>query len=161
MPPLDVSGPLGRLVQNVASRPRFSTIALRIAPRLDKLAHRLTGGRIVLSGLLVPTLVLTTTGAKSGQPRQSPLATLADGDAFYVVGSNFGTEKHPAWTGNLIKTPEAEVTFRGRRVAVRAHLLTDAEKAAVWPRLLTVWPTYDSYVERSGRNIRVFRLEPR
>jgi deazaflavin-dependent oxidoreductase (nitroreductase family) len=158
---LSVTGPIGRLVQSLAQRPRFSLVALRIAPRLDRFAHRVSGGRLVVSQLLVPTLVLTTTGAKSGLPRDSPLATLVDGDAYYVVGSNFGTEKHPAWTGNLMKNPDAVVTYRGRRTAVRAHLLTDEEKAVVWPRLLTVWPTYDSYVERSGRNIRVFRLEPR
>jgi deazaflavin-dependent oxidoreductase (nitroreductase family) len=113
-----------------------------------------------VSQFLVPTLMLTTTGAKSGLPRESPLATLVDGDAFYVVGSNFGTEKHPAWSGNLIKNPKATITYGGKRRDVVAHLLTDEEKQAVWPKLLTVWPTYDSYVERSGRNLRVFRLEP-
>jgi deazaflavin-dependent oxidoreductase (nitroreductase family) len=159
--PLSVTGPVGRFVQALAQRPRFSLVALKVAPRLDRLAHRVSGGRLVVSQLLVPMLVLRTTGAKSGLQRESPLATLVDGDAFYVVGSNFGTDKHPAWTNNLLAHPDAEVTFRGRRAAVRAHLLSDEEKAQVWPRLLTVWPTYDSYVERSGRNIRVFRLEPR
>ncbi|HUR51826.1 MAG TPA: nitroreductase/quinone reductase family protein [Mycobacteriales bacterium] len=158
--PLSVTGPVGRVVQRLAQRPRFSLVALRVAPRLDRMAHRLSGGRFVVSQLLIPTLVLTTTGAKSGLPRESPLATLVDGDAFYVVGSNFGTEKHPAWTGNLMKEPAATISFRGRKTPVRAHLLTDEEKAAIWPRLLTVWPTFDSYAERSGRNIRVFRLEP-
>ena len=151
---------LGRLLQRVSAQPWFSTFALRVMPTIDRVAHRASGGRYVVSQLIVPTLVLTTTGAKSGLPRESPLATLVDGDAFYVVGSNFGTEKHPAWSGNLIKNPEAKVSYRGRTIDVRAHLLTAEEKAAVWPRLLTVWPTYDSYVERSGRDLRVFRLEP-
>ena len=158
---LSVTGPVGRLVQRLAQQPQFAVVALKVAPRLDRLVSRLSGGRFVVSQLLVPTLVLTTTGAKSGLPRESPLATLVDGDSFYVVGSNFGTEKHPAWTANLLASPEAAVLFRGRRVGVRARLLDAEEKAAVWPRLLTVWPTYDSYVERSGRDLRVFRLEPR
>jgi deazaflavin-dependent oxidoreductase (nitroreductase family) len=157
---LSVPGPVGRLIQSLASRRLFSVVALRIAPRIDKLAHRLSGGRFVVSQFLVPTLVLTTTGAKSGLPREAPLATLVDGDAFNVDGSNYGTEKHPAWSGNLIKNPKATVTYGGKRRDVVAHLLTDDEKQAVWPRLLTVWPTYDSYVERSGRNLRVFRLDP-
>ncbi|MGK4302063.1 nitroreductase family deazaflavin-dependent oxidoreductase, partial [Klebsiella pneumoniae] len=80
-----------------------------------------------------------------------------DGDGFYLVGSNFGREKHPAWSGNLLKTPRAEVSFKGRDFPVEARLLTDEEKAEVWPRLLEIWPTYDRYVERSGRNLRVFR----
>jgi deazaflavin-dependent oxidoreductase (nitroreductase family) len=157
---ISVTGPVGRVVQSLARRRRFSLVALRVAPKLDRFVSRVTGGRFVVSQLLVPMMMLTTTGAKSGLPRQSPLATLPDGDAFYVIGSNFGTEKHPAWSGNLLKNPEAKVTFRGRTIDVVARLLTPEEKAEVWPRILTVWPSYDSYVERSGRDIRVFRLEP-
>ena len=117
--------------------------------------------KLTLLFAVVMALVLTTTGAKSGLQRETPLATMPDGDAFYVVGSNFGREKHPAWTGNLIANPQARVTFRGRTIDVRARQLSDDEKAAVWPKLTKMWPTYDRYVERSGRNLRVFRLEPR
>lgn len=157
---LSVTGPVGRFVQRLAQRPAFGVVALKVAPHLDRFVSRVSGGRFVVSQLLVPVLVLSTTGAKSGLQRETPLATLVDGEAFYVVGSNFGTEKHPAWSANLLKNPDATVRYGGRRRAVRAHLLTDEEKAAVWPRLLAVWPTYDSYVERSGRSLRVFRLEP-
>jgi deazaflavin-dependent oxidoreductase (nitroreductase family) len=78
-----------------------------------------------------------------------------------VVGSNFGQEKHPAWTGNLLAHPEASVAFRRQTYPVRAEMLDDAEKAEVWPRLLEVWPAYDDYVEVSGRSLRVFRLRKR
>jgi deazaflavin-dependent oxidoreductase (nitroreductase family) len=156
-----VTSPLGRITAKVAGSPQFAAVAPKIVPRVDRVLNRLTGGRFVLSGALLPSLVLTTTGAKSGLPRESPLATMPDGDAFYVVGSNFGREKHPAWTGNLIANPDASIVFRGRKVDVHAHLLDDDEKAAVWPRLTTMWPTYDRYVERSGRNLRVFQLDPR
>ena len=158
---LDVDGRVGRFVQSLARRKRFQTTAGRVMPAVDRFVNRVSRGRFVLSHFLVPTLVLTTTGAKSGLPRETPLATLVDGDAWFVVGSNFGGEKHPAWSGNLLKDPDATVSFGGRRVPVRARLLTEEEKAAVWPRLLKVWPTYDAYVERSGRDLRVFRLEPR
>ena len=77
-----------------------------------------------------------------------------------MVGSNFGRPEHPAWTGNLIANPDAEVSFGGRVTPVRAELLDDAAKEAIWPRLTTVWPTYDRYVDRSGRNLRVFLLRP-
>lgn len=158
---LDVDGRVGRFIQSLARRKRFQTTAGRVMPAVDRFVNRVSRGRFVLSHFLVPTMVLTTTGAKSGLPRETPLATLVDGDAWFVVGSNFGGEKHPAWSGNLLKDPEATVSFGGRRVPVRARLLTEEEKAAVWPRLLKVWPTYDAYVERSGRDLRVFRLEPR
>jgi len=103
--------------------------------------------------------VLTTTGRKSGQPRKTPLATLPVDGGFLVVGSNFGKEHHPAWTGNLLATPAATVSFKGDAIPVEARLLDADEKKEVWPQLLRIWPTYDRYVERSGRDIRVFKLE--
>ena len=80
-----------------------------------------------------------------------------DGD-LYVVGSNYGEERHPAWSSNLIKDPSASVSRSRQDHAVEAHRLSDSEKAEVWPRLTAVWPPYNSYTERSGRDLRVFRL---
>ena len=149
------------IVQRIAGTNAFLRVAPHFVPGLDRFVQRVTKGKVTLSGSQVPSLMLRTTGAKSGQPRDAPLACLPDGDGWYVVGSNFGREKHPAWTGNLLADPEATVVFRGRRTDVRARLLDADEKAAVWPRLVAVWPTYDRYVERSGRDLRVFRLDPR
>jgi deazaflavin-dependent oxidoreductase (nitroreductase family) len=157
--PVKLDSRLGRLVQRAAQTSSFSPVALKLAPRMDKVISKLSRGRFTVTSLIVPTLVLTTTGAKTGQQRTTPLATMPDGaDAFYVVGSNFGTEKHPAWTANLLKTPTAIVVHGGRTIQVDAHLLSDEEKAAVWPRLTQVWPTYDTYVAKTDRNLRVFRL---
>ena len=154
-----VDGVVGRTVQRVAGSRQFAPIAKHVVPRIDRGLTKLTGGRFVISSLLVPSLVLTHTGAKTGQRRQTPLACMPDGErAWYVVASNFGQEKHPAWSANLIANPAAQVTYSGTTYEVTAHLLTDDEKAAIWPRLTTVWPTYDRYVELSGRNLRVFRL---
>jgi deazaflavin-dependent oxidoreductase (nitroreductase family) len=157
---VDINSPLGRLTARVAGSAPFAAVAPKVIPRVDRLLNRITGGRFVLSAALLPSLVLTAKGAKTGLARETPLATMPDGEAFFVVGSNFGRESHPAWTGNLIANPEGLVTFRGRTIQVKARLLDDDEKAAVWPRLTTMWPTYDRYVERSGRSLRVFRLEP-
>jgi deazaflavin-dependent oxidoreductase (nitroreductase family) len=129
---------------------------------VDRLLNRMTGGRLLLAGALLPSLVLTTTGAKSGQPRAAPLACLPQEDgSFLVVGSNFGREHHPAWTGNLLKTPSARVMYRGRTFDVDSHLLSPDDKAAAWPELTRAWPTFDRYVEVSGRDLRVFQLKPR
>jgi deazaflavin-dependent oxidoreductase (nitroreductase family) len=157
--PVRLDSRLGRLVQRAAQTSSFQPVALKIAPRMDKVVSRVTGGRFTVTSLIVPTLMLTTTGAKSGQRRTTPLATMPEGDdTFYVVGSNFGTEKHPAWTANLIKTPAATVTYAGRTLEVEARLLSEQEKAQVWPRLTKVWPTYDTYVTKTDRSLRVFRL---
>ncbi|OLT28822.1 deazaflavin-dependent nitroreductase [Actinomadura sp. CNU-125] len=153
---------MGPLFHRISGAPWFAKIGPKIVPRVDRALSRLTGGRFLIGQALVPSLVLVATGAVSGQPRRTPLACLPEPDGgWLVVGSNFGREKHPAWTGNLLKTPEAEVVFRGRTVPVKAHLLDDTERAEVWPRLVQVWPVYDRYVERAGRQLRIFRLAPR
>lgn len=159
---VDVNGPVGRVVQKVAGSHAFAPVAKHVVPRLDRVLNRLSGGRFVLSALLVPSLVLTARGAKTGEPRTTPLATLPEDDgSFLVVGSNFGQPRHPVWTGNLLKNPDAKVTCAGRTFDVTATLLEGAERAEAWPRLTTVWPVYDRYVEMSGRELRVFRLTPR
>ena len=156
----DVDGPVGRTMQKMAAAPWFAKVAPKVVPPMDKALHKLTGGRVLVSRMLVPSLVLTTTGRKSGLPRESPLACMPEGDGWYVVGSNFGRKTHPAWTGNLLADPNATVSYAKRETPVLARLLTDDEKADVWPRLTRTWPAFDSYVERSGRNIRVFHLTP-
>ncbi|GAA2416452.1 hypothetical protein GCM10010191_28570 [Actinomadura vinacea] len=152
---------LGPVFQRISSARWFSKVGPKIVPPLDRALHKASGGRFLLGQSLVPSLVLTTTGAVSGRPRQAPLACMPEPDgSWIIVGSNFGREKHPAWTGNLLKHPEAEISFRGRTVKVTAALLDDAERAEAWPRLMRVWPVYDSYVERTERELRVFRLTP-
>src|SRR4029077_2489899 len=140
-------------VQRVASTRAFAATGSKVFPPIDRLLSWVTGGRGALRQALVPSLELTTTGPKSGQPRRTPLATLPVGDDFLVVGSNFGKEHHPAWTGNLMAEPNATVTFKGQKIPVVAHLLEPAEKAKVWPDLLKIWPAWTSYTERSGRDL--------
>ena len=145
-------------VSRVAASDRFQRLGPRVVPRLDALAHRLTGGRWTFSDAVLPVVVLTTTGASSGLLRTVPLAALLDGQDFVVVGSNFGRERHPAWSTNLIAHPDARVSFRGEDFAVRAELLTDDERARIWPDLLAQWPLFDQYAATSGRDLRVLRL---
>ncbi|SNS78836.1 deazaflavin-dependent oxidoreductase, nitroreductase family [Actinomadura meyerae] len=161
-PPTLIQRTLGPVFHRVSGAAWFAKVGPKVVPHVDRALHRATGGRLMLGQLLVPSLVLTATGAKSGLPRRTPLACLPDpAGGWYVVGSNFGREKHPAWTGNLIKNPSAEVSFQGRTVPVTAHLLDDRERKEIWPRLTAVWPVYDSYVERAQRELRVFHLTPR
>ena len=159
MPTAD--GRIGRAVQKLATTRAFAATGSKVFPPIDRLLSRVTGGRVVLSASLVPSLVLTTTGRKTGQPRRAPMAALPVDDGFLVVGSNFGKEHHPAWTANLIANPEATATFKGEDIPVIARLLEPDEKAEVWPDLLKIWPAWTSYTERSGRDLRVFRLDRR
>jgi deazaflavin-dependent oxidoreductase (nitroreductase family) len=149
------------LVQRLAATDAFARIGPKIVPRMDLAAHRLSRGRLVPSDRVIPTLVLTTTGSRSGLPRATPLVCLPeDGGDFLVVGSNLGLARHPDWSGNLLKTPAATVSFHGREFPVTGHLLAGQERAEAWARLLQAWPVYDHYTEKSGRDPRVFRLSP-
>jgi deazaflavin-dependent oxidoreductase (nitroreductase family) len=149
------------IARRLASAPWFARIGPKVVPPLDRLLHRVSGGQLILSRIVLPSLVLTTTGRRSGLPREAPLVCMPEEDgSFVIVGSNFGREGHPAWTGNLLHEPKAEVSYQGRRIPVTAHLLEGEERTEAWPRLIKIWPVYDTYVERSQRELRVFRLIP-
>jgi deazaflavin-dependent oxidoreductase (nitroreductase family) len=155
---LDPDGRLGRGVQAMAGSRAFAKVGPSVVPRIDRLLNRVFGGKVLMSSIMLPCAVVTTTGRKSGLPRESPLATVPlDGD-LYVVGSNFGRQNHPAWSWNLLDDPHARVSFRGEQYDATAHLLSEQEKAETWPRLIAAWPLFDQYVDRSGRDLRVFRL---
>lgn len=156
-----LSSALGRGVQKMAGSPIFAKIGPKVVPAFDRTLHKLSGGRFISSGALVPSLMLNAVGAKTGQLRPTPLATLPFEGSWYVVGSNFGREKHPIWTVNLKAHPDVSISFKGNKYDVHAHPLTADEKAEIWPELIKVWPNYDVYVERSQRDLRVFRLDRR
>lgn len=150
------------LVLSRLTRTRFAQ--RHWAPHLAGLQmalYRRSGGRLQLSALLVPTLVLVTRGARTGQRRETPLmCSPANDGTFVVAGSNWGRANHPAWTANLIADPHAEVIYRRRRFAVQAQLLGDADRAAAWQLLEARWPHYRDYERVAGRAIRLFRLSP-
>lgn len=161
MPVFRTDSVIGRGVRKMATSKGFRKVGPKVVPPMDRALSHLSGGRLMVSKFLVPSLVLTTTGQKSGLPRESPLACVPADGGWYVVGSNFGQVKHPAWTGNLIAHPGATVSFGGEVHEVTARLLSPEEKSDTWPRLVAAWPAYDDYVESSGRDLRVFHLTPR
>ncbi|MFE2064890.1 nitroreductase family deazaflavin-dependent oxidoreductase [Streptomyces sp. NPDC059467] len=150
-----------RLVQRVSATRGFAKVAPHVVPALDRAVHRLSRGRVLLSAQMLPGVILTSTGARSGQPRRTPLACMPQGDGWFLVGSNFGRDDHPAWTYNLLRHPDAEISWKGRDVPVTARLLEGEERAAAWRELLTFWPPYAAYQERVARELRVFRLTRR
>src|SRR5690242_6604503 len=79
-----------------------------------------------------PTLLLTTTGRKSGEPRTSALIYARDGDDYVVVGSVGGMPKHPAWYLNLLASPKATIQVLADIIDVDARVATDDEKPRLW-----------------------------
>ena len=145
----------------VSRTPWFRRVGPRFMPGFERLMRRLTGGRVTASGILMPALVLHTTGAKSGQPRSTELMCVPDGDTWLITGSNYARENHPAWTANLLAHPDAEIEYRGRRIPVRAGLVPEAEREEVWATIERQWPGYRKYEVASGRTLRIFRLRRR
>ncbi|MFI1397610.1 nitroreductase family deazaflavin-dependent oxidoreductase [Streptomyces sp. NPDC020681] len=151
-----------RLVQRVSSTRTFAKIAPHVIPALDRAVHRLTRGKVLLSAQMLPGVILTSRGAKTGQERVTPLACMPEESGDWIlIGSNFGRDAHPAWTANLLKHPEAEVNWRGETIPVRARLLESEERERVWKAALVFWPPYATYQSRISREIRLFRLTRR
>ncbi|KOG22185.1 MULTISPECIES: nitroreductase family deazaflavin-dependent oxidoreductase [Streptomyces] len=155
--------PVGvRIMQKVSSTRTFARIAPHVIPAMDRTVHRMTRGRVLLSARMLPGVVLTARGARTGQPRVTPLACMPEPDGgWLLIGSNFGRPGHPAWTANLLAHPEADVNWRGEDVPVRARLLAGEERAAAWQAALRFWPPYATYQARVEREIRLFRLTRR
>ena len=145
----------------VLSSAPFRWAAPKVLPPTHKLLHRLSGGRLMFDSQRQPMCMLHTIGARSGEPRETPLAAVPVEDgALLVVGSNFASPRHPAWTAHLLAHPDATVTFRGRTYPVTARLLNDRERADRWDLLLEWFPNWRDYTEVTDREFRVFELRP-
>jgi deazaflavin-dependent oxidoreductase (nitroreductase family) len=108
------------------------------------------------------TLVLTTTGAKTGQRRQTLLASFPDGDDAWLICAAFGgNAKNPAWYHNIAAHPDQlAITVRGREVAVTPRQLSGPEREAAWQRITTTLPRFNGYASKTDRELPVIRLTP-
>ncbi|MDR0359555.1 MAG: nitroreductase family deazaflavin-dependent oxidoreductase [bacterium] len=104
-------------------------------------------------------LVLTTTGRRSGRPRDNALIYENDGDAYVVVASRGGSPQHPAWYLNLVANPEVEVQVEDEVFPARARTATGEERERLWKLAAQQWPDYDTYRQRTDREIPVVVLE--
>jgi len=130
-------------------------------PPSERVLKRLTGGRVQLSGLLVPSLELHSIGARTGLERHTLLMYTPDGHGRAIVaGTSFARAGHPAWTYNLIAHPDAAISVRGKRTNVQARRLAPDEVDAAWQKIERQWPGYRGYERDSGRTVRLFVLQP-
>ena len=107
------------------------------------------------------TLILTTTGRKSGERRLTPLIYGRAGRQLpdrRVQGR--GAEAHPDWYFNLEANPEVEIQVWGDKIPARARTATPAEKAEWWPIMVKEWPDYDEYQKKTDRPIPLVVIEP-
>jgi deazaflavin-dependent oxidoreductase (nitroreductase family) len=106
----------------------------------------------------VPTLLLTTTGNKTGLRRRTALIYARDGDNHVVVASNGGSAGHPAWYRNLDTDPHVHVQVGAAEFEATARTATGEERARLWPLVTKVWPAYDEYQAKTEREIPVVVL---
>ncbi len=110
--------------------------------------------------MTVPSLLLTTTGRKSGQKFIFPLFYGTDGDSYIVVASKGGAPEHPGWYRNLVANPDVEVQVGTAKIRARARTVTGADRARLWEKALKFWPPYADYAKKTEREIPVVLLDP-
>jgi len=118
-----------------------------------------TSGRVGHRLGRVRTLLLRTTGRRSGQPRTVALVYLLDGGRYVVVGSKGGSDTEPAWLHNARARPDVEVQVGTRRFPARARVATDDEQRRLWPVMTAMWPDYERYQSQTSRRIPLVILE--
>ena len=107
----------------------------------------------------VPTLLLTTTGRKSGLRRRTALIYGVDDAAYVVVASKGGAPDHPAWFLNLQSSPDVELQVGADVFGARARVTTGEERERLWQTLAQIWPAYDEYATKTEREIPVVVLD--
>jgi deazaflavin-dependent oxidoreductase (nitroreductase family) len=123
--------------------------------------YRETDGEVGYLWNGVPTLLLTTTGRKTGRSRTTPLIFNRDGDDYLVVASMGGAPSHPNWYLNLTAQPDTEIQVRAEHLPVTAHTASPDEKPRLWAIVAEQWPNYDVYQSRTTREIPVVVLSPK
>lgn len=117
---------------------------------------RANGGKVGGWGSLI---LLTTTGAKTGQPRIAPLMLVSEGDRLIAVASKGGHPKHPDWYLNILAHPEVTVEVGDEKFTTTARVLSGEERERAFKRAVEVFPPYGEYQKKTTREIPLIALE--
>ena len=139
----------------------MNDFAIKLVTTLHRSVFRASKGKLLNRGSGMPVLMLTTTGRKSGQPRETMLTSpLQDGEKVMLVASKGGDDRNPAWFLNLRDNPKVTVLMNGRSTEMTAHVADPTEKADLWPRIIADHSNYADYQAKTERDIPVIVLEP-
>jgi deazaflavin-dependent oxidoreductase (nitroreductase family) len=122
---------------------------------------RARGGQVGGYHASMQLLLLTTTGARTGQRRAVPLTYVPDGDRYIVTAGNAGSDRHPAWYHNLVANPEATVEVGSEAFSTLAVIADEAEREPLYERFAAVYPVADEYQAQTARQIPVVILTRR
>jgi len=140
-----------------------SAFLAKILYRLDHFVLKFTHGQVTVTQIVgLPIIELTTTGAKTGQPRTMPLVSLPDGERIILIASNFGKKHNPGWYHNLKAHPECTVKYASQQRIYRAREAHAAEREEYFQLANSYYEGYERYMERAApRRIPVMVLEPK
>ncbi len=163
IPAIDPTRPRGRVrraLYAVGMSDFGRWYGIHVASRIDPPLLRLTRGRFATTGIL-PLVLLTVRGRKSGEPRTVPLVYFTDGDDVVLVASSFGRASNPAWYLNLLANPDVELTAAGVTGRYRAREVTGAERERLFDLARANYEGYGNYQVLAGdRKIPVMALSP-
>jgi deazaflavin-dependent oxidoreductase (nitroreductase family) len=154
---------LRRAIRRSAGWKPLSLFYARTLHLIDRAAFKLTRGRATFTSWLadLPVAWLTTTGAKSGAERTSPVLAIPCGDGrLVVIASNYGQRNNPSWYHNLRANPRTRVLFDGDERAMLARELEGAERDGWYERGIEIYPGWVQYRKRAPRRIPVIELSP-
>ncbi|MDP9493892.1 MAG: nitroreductase family deazaflavin-dependent oxidoreductase [Actinomycetota bacterium] len=153
-----------RAAARIGTTRTVSNVSRMVMPTLDRFVLKLSGGDATATTWLlgIPTLWLTTIGARSNEARRVPLFGIPVDDNLALLGTHFGHHSTPSWVHNIEANPLVDVDYRGRSVPAAARSATDDEEGVIWELAGRIYPGYLLYADRvPHRKIRVFVLEPR
>ena len=152
---------IDRAMQAFARTPAGGWLFINVFPAIDRWLIPRTGGRLRVA-LGQPILLLHTRGAKSGQPRATPLLYTPHERGFVIVASKAGAAHHPSWYHNLRAHPDhVTVELGGRITSVRPRVAEEPERGELWERVNDNYNGYQTYARRAGeRIIPIVVLEP-
>ena len=133
---------------------------LRVVLAIYIFLYRLTGGKFggKVQGLRV--LLLTTTGRNTGKKRITPLGFFEQDGGYVIVGSNAGSDTHPAWFHNLRSDPRATVEIGDKQFEGSAEIAGPDKRSQLWARLIELAPAYANYAKKTSREIPLITLRP-
>jgi deazaflavin-dependent oxidoreductase (nitroreductase family) len=128
----------------------FSLWMKHVGTPVDRGLIRMSRGRLSMSGPEMATMLLTTTGRRTGKERTIPLHYVRDGKNLVAVCENFGLDVASSWPYNLLADPTARIEIAGTAANYLSRPATEEEAVRNMPRLIDMWPAHDTYVKRSG-----------
>jgi deazaflavin-dependent oxidoreductase (nitroreductase family) len=152
-------GVYARSLQRLGHKRWFALMVKHGLSKFDRAVYRASGGRVSASGSSLPTMLLTTTGRKSGKARTVPVYYVRDGVNLVAACENFGLDSPSSWPKNLLANPAARIQIGGSEREYRARLASPEETARYMPGLVDIWPAHETYRKRTGKQY-VFVFEP-